>query len=50
MEAFFKYVIIFLICIIAFFYCKMVLIWKDVMIEQNNKRIKELEKLNITHE
>jgi len=39
----FKYVIIFLICIIALFRCKMVLIWKDVMIEQNNKRIKELE-------
>ena len=32
-------------CIIAFLYVKMILIWRDVMLKQNDRWLKDTEKL-----
>ena len=31
--------------VVAFLYSKMILIWRDVMIEQNERRSKDMERL-----
>lgn len=35
--------------VVAFLYSKMILIWRDVMLEQNERRRKDMERLRELH-